>query len=137
VANRLWPLLHSRGARGVLRCKPGAPWRASAPWRKASSSPSVSPGRFSRAPGKSPAPVNVTLAGARRSHRPAIHTLGGELIPGPDRSFRCKLDSARWRRVSSLLELFANRELALNPNRFQYLDEPGPVDWIISRSQSW
>jgi hypothetical protein len=63
--------------------------------------------------------------------------LGVEPIPRSDRSFKCEPDPARWRRVWGLLEPFADREQALNPNGLQYLDESGPIEWIISRSRSW
>jgi hypothetical protein len=63
--------------------------------------------------------------------------VGVEPSTGTGRSLRCGLDAAGWRRVSDLLEPFADHEQAGSRNGFQYLDESGPIDWIISRSRSW
>jgi hypothetical protein len=63
--------------------------------------------------------------------------LGVLPIDQSDRAFRCVLDSAGWRRIAGLLEPFVAARPKLNPDGFQYLDESGPVDWIISGSGSW
>jgi hypothetical protein len=63
---------------------------------------------------------------------PGVHR-----ITGSAHLFRCGLDVAGWHRVWDLLEPFAVQEQASSQNGFQYLDESGPVDWIISRSRSW
>jgi hypothetical protein len=62
---------------------------------------------------------------------------GVELSTGSGRSFRCGLDAVGWHRMAALLEPFADQEQARSQNGFQYLDESGPIDWIISRSRSW
>lgn len=62
---------------------------------------------------------------------------GVELIAGRDRSFGCRLDRAGWQRVWALLEPFVDPEEASSQNGFQYLDESGPIEWIISRSRGW
>jgi hypothetical protein len=63
--------------------------------------------------------------------------VGIELIAGSERSLSCRLAPAGWQLVCDLLEPFADHEQAASQNGFQYLDESGPIDWIISRSRSW
>jgi hypothetical protein len=63
--------------------------------------------------------------------------LGVLPIDQSDREFRCVLDPAGWHRVVGLLEPFIAARPTLNPNGFQYLDETGPMEWIISGSRSW
>src|ERR1700744_418142 len=58
--------------------------------------------------------------------------LGVVPIDEPPLAFRCALDPDGWRRVASLLEPFLTHRPTLNPNAFQYLDESGPIHWIIS-----
>lgn len=52
-------------------------------------------------------------------------------------AFRCVLDAPGWRRVAGLLEPFASAKPILKPNGFQYLEESGPIEWIISGSRGW
>jgi hypothetical protein len=52
-------------------------------------------------------------------------------------AFRCVLDAPGWRRVAGLLEPFAADQPILEPNSFQYLDESGRIEWIISGSRGW
>ena len=63
--------------------------------------------------------------------------VGVEFVTGSDRSFSCGLAPAGWQLVWDLLEPFADHEQAASRNGFEYLDESGPIDWIISRSRSW
>jgi hypothetical protein len=63
--------------------------------------------------------------------------LGVVHIDPSERAFRCVLDPAGWHRVAGLLEPFVAARPTLNPNGFQYLNEFGPIDWIISGSSSW
>jgi hypothetical protein len=63
--------------------------------------------------------------------------LGVVPIDDAERAFRCVLDPSGWHRVAGLLEPFVAARPTLNPNGFQYLDESGPIDWIISGSRSW
>jgi hypothetical protein len=71
------------------------------------------------------------IAQARKSN------VGVELSAESVRSLTCRLDAAGWHRISALLEPFADQTQVRSQNGFQYLDESGPVDWIISRSRSW
>jgi hypothetical protein len=59
---------------------------------------------------------------------------GVEPVEGSDRAFLCALSAAGWERVSGLLEPFGND---IKPNRFQYLSEEGPIEWIISGHRGW
>jgi hypothetical protein len=63
--------------------------------------------------------------------------LGVTPINESELAFRCALDKNGWRRVAGLLEPFAAARPILNPNGFQYLDESGSVEWIISGSRAW
>jgi hypothetical protein len=63
--------------------------------------------------------------------------LGVVPIDGSGLAFRCVLDTSGWQRVAGLLEPFVAARPVLNPNGFQYLDESGPIDWIISGSRGW
>jgi hypothetical protein len=47
------------------------------------------------------------------------------------------LDIDGWHRVVGLLEPFVTAKPTINPHGFQYLDESGPIDWIISGPRSW
>ncbi len=65
-------------------------------------------------------------------------SLGVIPIDGANRAFRCVLDQSSWRRVSALLDPFAQPEKP--PERrtyFQYLTSTGAVEWIISTAREW
>jgi len=63
--------------------------------------------------------------------------LGVLPIDESNKAFRCVLDKDGWCRVAGLLEPFVAARPILNPNGFQYLDESGPIEWIISGSRGW
>jgi hypothetical protein len=63
--------------------------------------------------------------------------LGVVPIDGSHLGFRCVLDAPGWCRVAGLLEPFAADQPILEPNGFQYLDESGPIEWIIAGSRGW
>jgi hypothetical protein len=62
---------------------------------------------------------------------------GVERLTGGDLAFRCMRDREGWRHVWWLLEPFVDPQSAGKPSAFQYLDEPGAVEWIISGSRGW
>lgn len=62
---------------------------------------------------------------------------GVEPVPGTSRAFRCERDRQGWRHVWWLLEPFVDPETGGKPNAFQYLDEVGVIEWIISGSRGW
>jgi hypothetical protein len=57
--------------------------------------------------------------------------------PAVHPSFRCVREQADWRGVAALLEPFLDASGVSEDNGFQYLDEAGPIDWIVSRSRNW
>lgn len=59
--------------------------------------------------------------------------LGVEPIASTEREFRCVLGTAAWHRALGLLEPFVSG----GANGFQYLAEPGSVEWIISTDGRW
>jgi hypothetical protein len=63
--------------------------------------------------------------------------LGVVPIDQSERAFRCVLDQACWHRVAGLLEPFVAERPTLDRNGFQYLDDTGPIEWIISGSREW
>ncbi len=63
--------------------------------------------------------------------------LGVERVQDADRAFRCVRDPEGWRHIWWLLEPFVDPESGGDPNRFQYLDESGAIEWIISGSRGW
>jgi hypothetical protein len=59
--------------------------------------------------------------------------LGVEPVAGTQREFRCVLGTEAWQQALGLLEPF----VADGTNGFQYLAEPGSVEWIISTTGRW
>jgi hypothetical protein len=59
--------------------------------------------------------------------------------PGDDfgQNFSCTLLPASWESVSGLLEPFETERPEPRRTTFQYLDESGPVLWIISTDRAW
>jgi hypothetical protein len=62
---------------------------------------------------------------------------GVESVDASGFQFRCALRAASWQRVSGLLEPFESEQPEPRRATFQYLDESGPVLWIISTDRAW
>ena len=59
---------------------------------------------------------------------------GVEPLDGAWKDFRCVLGPAAWENVAGLLEPFETRT---PDHAHQYLDESGPVLWIVSSDRGW
>jgi hypothetical protein len=70
-----------------------------------------------------------SLVAAVGSSNVGIDSLGANL-----NAFRCLLRPAAWENVAGLLEPFETRQAG---HAHQYLDDNGPVLWIVSTDRAW
>jgi len=62
---------------------------------------------------------------------------GLEPVGGSGQRFRCTLRPMSWETVSEMLEPFERERPEPRRETFQYLDENGPVLWIVSTDRAW
>jgi hypothetical protein len=77
------------------------------------------------------------LNGCTLSVETGPSAIGLTPIQGAGHAFRCVLDPPNWLRVAGLIEPFTTQAPEIAKDAFQYLDESGPIDWILSGSRSW
>ena len=62
---------------------------------------------------------------------------GVEPLDAAWKAFRCVLAPTAWENVAGLLEPFESEQPRPRHTTFQYLDESGPVLWIVSTDRAW